>query len=214
MNVYCTSIYPAMYFDNDDPRYEAHMSCLSFIRTLKAEYLSRVRYLAGLPLGRGYRDNAFTIFSCWMAQLLREISIPVVLVPVPSSSLHVGIPEEQNQTTSYLMCQAAAEKLGRAVVFDVLRFVTPHDPAHRGGNPLARDPAWLLRNLVLLRALRVWGRLVLVDDVLTTGSHLRACRDLLRREAPWLGEPIGVCAGRTVHAYVDVPFYDPEVTVL
>ena len=50
-------------------------------------------------------------------------------------------------------------------------------PAHQGG---PRSPGSLRRRLAWRGPGRPAGALSLVDDVITTGSHFQACRDLLR----------------------------------
>lgn len=66
--------------------------------------------------------------------------------------------------------------------FDMLRVV---EPAHAGGS---RDSRELGRDIAFSGFSRTPRLVVLVDDVLTRGSHFVACRDLIRERYP--GVPV------------------------
>lgn len=102
------------------------------------------------------------------------------------------------------LADAIAKKIGAGVsVHDVLRWNVNLGPARSGGGP--RDPQILYDNIVSLRSSISWGpTVVLVDDVLTAGGHLKACAAFLRTYGATVD--LAVCAGRTVYAPPAHPF--------
>lgn len=86
-----------------------------------------------------------------------------------------------------------------AFVDDVLRWIEPMPSAHQGDGP--RDPATLYRNLRVIRKPRKADVYVLIDDVVTSSGHIRACAARVRQH----GVPVklAICAGQTV--YNDLP---------
>lgn len=54
---------------------------------------------------------------------------------------------------------------------------------------------------------RMPGAVVLVDDVMTSGAHFRACAEFLRERGASVS--IAVCAGRTVQEPIDHPLNLP-----
>jgi hypothetical protein len=90
---------------------------------------------------------------------------------------------------------AVAVHLARpdVAVADVLRWAEPRASAH--GYATARYPEQLYPNLRLVRLLPTHERVVLVDDVLTTGGHMRAVAAFLTDAgAEVIGGVCGECS--------------------
>jgi hypothetical protein len=127
----------------------------------------------------------------------KKLSGPILLVPVPDSDC----PREcQKIPRTVHLARAISGHSKHAVVSDVLRWKKAGMPSHRGGT---RDPQQLFDRLVVTDVLPR-GKLVLVDDVFTTGNHIRA-------GAAKISDPVrrcsyAVCLGRTVLEQQDKPF--------
>lgn len=149
-------------------------------------------------------DNRQDIVG-WFAEMVSDhftaepVDGPIVLVPVPGSKVSVafaGMPR-----TAQLAQAIATELNDGRIVKDALRWREPMPSANEDGG--TRDPAELFNNLVLIE--NVDGdRVVLVDDVLTSGGHLQACAEKLR--AGGAEVLMAVVAGRADENQVDDPF--------
>jgi hypothetical protein len=124
----------------------------------------------------GSRPNALAIFTAWArSKVPNPIALPFVLVPVPCSECVTF----DAPSTPVAMADVLAARIGAgSSVGRWLRFEHPMPKSHEGGSR---------RQSVLEAALVFDGRsvtagttVVLVDDVKTTGSHLRACARVLR----------------------------------
>lgn len=137
-----------------------------------------------------------------MADRVRELGIgDPIFVAVPNSG---ATSEVDDYATKRLVEQIAGAWGERERAFTGLRFVEPLPPVHLGGE---RDKRSLLQKMVLIEKLPE-GRIVLVDDVCSSGAHLFAAQRFLR---PRPVEHAIVC-GRTVNDPLDDMFaIDDEV---
>jgi hypothetical protein len=146
---------------------------------------------------------ALHLFSTWAATRLRDLqSRRVVLVPVPSSLCTAfGQP-----TTPMRMATSIQALIGRPCrVGPWLRFKQVMTKSSEGGT----------RNTLTLRHALVASddvvdcEVVLVDDVKTTGAHLKACAKVLRENGASVS--IALVAATTVWAPAPRPWVlDPE----
>jgi len=137
-------------------------STRELIHRLKYNREQRLAELMGRWLADGFQDERLIEFE------------PNVLVPVP---LHALRRREREFNQSELLARAASKRVGIPCRDVLLRqryteTQTQFDRRHRMEN--LRD-AFTLRKNVTVNELRI----VLVDDVLTTGSTLDACARVL-----------------------------------
>jgi predicted amidophosphoribosyltransferase len=127
----------------------------------------------------------------------KNLPQPVTFAPVPNSRCAITNNEIPR---TLLLAQALAERVGNADVWDGLRWATAMVPSSQGGT---RDPQALYDNLVLTKEMPA-RRLVLVDDVRTTGAHfVAALAKLVERGAEC---SLALCAARRVDAQEESPF--------
>jgi hypothetical protein len=125
------------------------------------------------------------------------------LVPIPSSDGVNG--EEFTRFPALLMAKALAAVLEEfslegVAVADILRWATPKTASHEGGS---RNPHLLYQNLLVTEEVDSDAAYVLVDDVCTLGSHMRAstlCLEEAGASVAW-----GVCAGRSAQVSPERP---------
>lgn len=144
-------------------------------------------------LQSGNAVDVFDWFGRWAA---KQIHPKGSIVPIPSSSAVQG---KQNQTLK--LATALQKHSPTLVVDDCLRWQVPQQPSHQGG---PRDSITLRKNLVLTHPPRFEP--IIVDDMLTSGGHMKAAMHALRESKP----RCGLCGGRTVHDYVDNVFSPDE----
>jgi hypothetical protein len=146
---------------------------------------------------------ALLLFSMWAATRLRDQQLHrVVLVPVPSSSCTVfGQP-----TAPMQMATSVQALLGRPCrVEPWLRFQQVMTKSSEGGT---RNPVTLRQALVASDDVAAC-EVVLVDDVKTTGAHLKACARVLREHGASVSTAL--VAAATVWAPAPRPWViDPE----
>jgi predicted amidophosphoribosyltransferase len=141
-------------------------------------------------------------FGKWLAKKLPDFSAdPILVVPVPSKD---ALPK----AASYRSIEMAREALKGSArtdsVYDALRWDEVLKPAHESG---PRGRAELLPHLQA-RGELAGQKIVLVDDLITTGGSLLACKDKLEAAgATVLG---AITCGRTVYDAKVPPFKECE----
>lgn len=135
-------------------------------------------------------DIPYYLFARWASQRLRDLNLgQIILVPVPSSSCITY----DAVTTPVKMARSIQQMLGTtASVGQWLRFCEVMTRSHEGGT---RNQAVMENQLRISNAVTP-SRVVLVDDVKTTGSHLKACANRLREAGATID--IAIVAASTV----------------
>jgi hypothetical protein len=166
-----------------DRRTEEAWAALHFVNAIKGTPLAGYANLP-LPSGGVVRIDrpAATSAPQWFAlcavnALAWRDFLPCGLVPVPDATCDLKADRRSN---TYRLADELACALGpEAAIVDVLRWIRPMARAHSADG--SRDPQVLYGRLRLRD--RSWPlarqRLVLVDDVVASGAHLRAAAAFL-----------------------------------
>ncbi len=147
------------------PRTQSEIDAATFIKAIKGDGVagsfSRLDTRDRLEAAEWFGEMGALILD------MKRLRGPIVLVPVPDSSCTSA---SARMPRTALLAQCLARHLANAIVVDGLRWQRTVRPSHDGGT---RDPARLHANLILLATIPQ-GTSVIVDDVLTTGGHIRA----------------------------------------
>jgi len=145
-------------------------------------------------LDGSHASAAYNIFGRMAAQLVEWAAVrPSAVVPIPNSSSTVARAESPKTRALADALVKHAQATADVVVADVLRWSEPMGAAHACMS--RRYPEQLYPFLRLIRTLPVDRAVILVDDMLTTGGHMRAVAAFLAGHGATVWG--GVCAGRS-----------------
>jgi len=151
-------------------------------------------------------DSAIQWYAMFAARALtkKKIGPPFFVVPVPNSGCTV---RSGTRPKTLRLAKAVCEQVGgETKVVDCLRWKKDLGSASKEGGP--RDPETLYKNLAPIEGLPRGSRVVLVDDVMTSGGHLRACAAKLRQAGATV--VIALCGGRTTYSQDQEAFATSE----
>ena len=161
---------------------QPQLGVLRFVRAIKKQTLGgdgQILINNKEPKRLLRQSNSKDAFD-WFAEMAvqrirRELgTLRVVLVPIPNCDCVQGTPSSRTRA----LADAIAKRTGVATVADVLRWSKKMLSAHKGG---PRAPSLLYPALRLPAAWTPSNRqYVLIDDVSTSGGHIRACAGKLR----------------------------------
>jgi hypothetical protein len=151
------------------------------------------------------KDRAMDWFAEWVALRINALgSHRKIIIPIPSSKSTLQSPPTFRTA---VIAQKIAALCTNTLPFPSLRFEAERPNSRKEGG--SRSTATLYQALQLSAKLPA-GQLILLDDVLTGGGHLRA--------AAWKVEDAGgkveqaFCCGRSLETQVEDPFsLAPEV---
>lgn len=119
----------------------------------------------------------------WLSGISRSIEQwgNVALIPMPTSK-----PSTHEFFDSRLvdLCEQVARMDPRVRVENILDISEAVQPAHAGG---PRNVDYLKKKIILKEPSKPLHVVILVDDMLTSGSHYVACRALLKQAYPDVG---------------------------
>ena len=137
-----------------------------------------------------HRTNAFSVFAKWAARQLASLNIPnLAIVPIPSSS-HV---DPNANFTARKLCAAINAVVGHA--YEVIPCLTQREAVTGSSKGGSRKFTDIRDNLVC--HVNLDGRnVVMIDDVVTSGNHMKACAMILRDNGAVVG--YGIAAAKTI----------------
>lgn len=151
-----------------------------------------------------YKISEIQNFSLDVARLLngpdfkRTISSfgGAALIPIPTSKPKSS---ENYDTRLINLCRSVTIKVPNVWIDDVFDVTRQVKPSHEGGSRQVD----FLKNVITFGELsRETGLVILIDDVITKGTHYVACRDLIREKYPEISI-IGVFLAIHKSDYVD-----------
>jgi hypothetical protein len=184
----------------------AELGVLRFVRSIKqADDIgdSETLRVNGVlqQIGQGNPEDAFEWFGSLANDVLKaELgTTEVVLVPVPNSDCT----RHDTPARTAKLAEAIAEKCD-AAVHDLLRWkIKMPSASHGGGN---RRPEILYPQLRVLTGFPTLNRpYVLIDDVASTGGHIRACAAVLTRRVK-VRVPLAIAGAQTAMEPVVDPY--------
>ncbi|WP_097090591.1 phosphoribosyltransferase family protein [Novosphingobium sp. Chol11] len=166
-----------------------------FIKCLKGAAVNGYAHVVDIDgiareISQTHRATAFSIFGKWAAQKIASLGLHnLTLVPIPSSS-HV---DTRADFTALKLCRAINQAGNDA--FEILPCLTQREAVQGSSKGGSRKFVDIRDNLVCHQGLH--GKtVVMVDDVVTSGNHMKACATVLRNNGAAVGH--GMAAARTI----------------
>jgi hypothetical protein len=191
---------------------DPELGVLRFVRAIKQEPLATKPghddFGAVLVNGTGPKrelrqTNASDAFDWFAEMAVKRITqelgtLKVALVPIPDSACTKGVAAARTR----VLADAIAKRAATAIVADALRWTEPMVPAHSGG---PREPSLLYPRLRLPVAWTPLDRpYVLIDDVATSGGHVRACAARLNTRGAEV--PLAICGAQAEQYFSGDPY--------
>lgn len=166
-----------------------------FIKAIKGQPINGYAHIPlrngkTIKLEQSNAEAAVRIFGQWAAARLGELGLgEVTLMPIPSSS-HT---DPSADFTAKRMCEAINEfARPNFPIAPSLTQITAVTGSSKGGSRKFTD----IRDNLHCHGGVAGQRLILIDDVATSGNHLKACATILRDAGATVDHAI--CAGRTI----------------
>jgi hypothetical protein len=183
-----------------------------FVHAIKGDPLVKYAWIPVLgrkrKLEQENASDAATWFAAWAAAMIPKFTgtPDVMLVPVPSSNTILG---SQTPSRAANLAQLIVSKMPKAKMLDVIRWRRAMTPAHNRGPRFADQLYPQMRVEPPTPRFKRDATHVLVDDVVTSGGHVRACAALLVAHGVESVD-YAVAAGRTFDEALDDPFAVPD----
>jgi hypothetical protein len=169
-----------------------------FVHALKGHQLNKHCFVpvrgTQRKLSNENLEDAVEWFGIFGADRLAKTNIigNIAVVPIPSSGCTVS---SSVRPPARKLARAVCDSFQGARLFDCLRWKQNLGSASKEGGP--RDASVLYDNLRLMAKPPAGSRVVLIDDVLTSGGHLRACAARLKIGGAHVD--LAICGGRTLY---------------
>lgn len=124
-----------------------------------------------------WRDLAVTRFAQELADLLES---GTCIAAIPSSKK----PDHPEYTSRYEDLFTKLQKLKTVIVETPITILESKQSSRTGGS---RDIDSIYKNLVWRGFKKTTNHVVLIDDVITTGGHFKACQRLILEKCPGIG---------------------------
>lgn len=195
--VVCFSSYLA---STDLPWRAEDYNANKFVHALKEEQINGYALIPTCGTQNRLTNANLGDAAVWFASMVRNylrdagVGLPLAVVPVPNSACTTA--SRTTPRTLRLADAVSSVIHGRTKTVDCLRWKKDLGSASRMGGP--RDTDILYRNLHMKTgSLQLKSRVLLVDDVMTSGGHLRACARKIRESGSKV--VLAVCGGRTTY---------------
>jgi hypothetical protein len=121
-----------------------------------------------------YRNQAVIIFAHELADLLES---GMCIAAIPSSKK----PDHPEYTSRYEDLFTELQKLKTVIIETPITILESKQSSRMGGS---RDIDEIYKNLVWLGFKKTTNHVILIDDVITTGGHFKACQRLILGRCP------------------------------
>lgn len=152
------------------------------------------------------KDRAIEWHANWAAKKVADLGDGrKILIPIPSSKTTLASPEDFR---TMLIANAIAARVPNSFALSTLRFKESRPSSREEGG--SRDPEVLHQNLAFLKAIPI-GKIVLIDDVMTSGGHFIACAWKLADRFKTVD--LALACGRSMDARLENPWKVPPESV-